>query len=174
MAKARSKKESEISAFLKHSTDAKASVLIRFHKLNVKDERMLRSQLRAVGCELQVIKKTLLIKALASMELDLNAIGDTTGSFAIVYGMTDEVSPAKTLVQFAKKVDAVSIVAGIYAKAIIQKQQVLALASLPTRDQLLAQLCNLLQSPISRLVRSVAAPMQGFVTVLKARQEKLS
>ncbi len=174
MAKARSKKESEIAAFVAHSKEANSAVLVRYLKLNVKDERMLRSQLRAAGCEMQVIKKTLLTRALGDLKLKLSDIGDTTGSFAMIFGKADEVGPAKIVAQFSKKNPAVTIVAGMYAQAIIQKQQVLALASLPSREQLLGQLLNLIQSPVTRLVRSLASPMQGLVTVLQARKDKIT
>jgi large subunit ribosomal protein L10 len=130
-----------------------------YRGLTVREIEELRAELRAQGISYRVTKNTLLRLATktspALKELDASAFA---GPMALAMGFDDEVAPARIIFQYAKKHDALEIVGGITPDGqLLTATQVKALATLPTREQLLAQ-----------LVGTIAAPLTGFVGVLQA------
>ena len=133
----------------------KAIVFVDFTGLKVKDISRLRKELKKNQNEMQVAKKTLLNLALKDKNLEI-AKDKLTGEVALVFGFNDEISPAKTVYQFSKTNPALKILGGFLENKFKEIEEIVALAQLPGREELLA-----------RLVGSVASPMTGFVRVLQ-------
>jgi len=133
----------------------KAMVFVDFTGLKVKDISRLRRELKKNQNEMKVAKKTLLNLALQDKKLEI-AKDKLTGEVALIFGFKDEISPAKTIYQFSKTNPALKILGGFLENKFKEIEEIIALAQLPGREELLA-----------RLVGSVASPMTGFVRVLQ-------
>jgi large subunit ribosomal protein L10 len=168
MPKSRPQKEKEVADFLDNAKNMKSAVFIKYQGLSVKDERTLRKQLRADGNVYHALKKTLLTRCLKELKLDASQLLDSTGSFAVAFGLKDEVSAAKTLYLFSKKHESVVLVGGMYNGALIGKSDVATLATLPTRDELLAKLVYVVASPLRGMANVLAGPLRSLVQVLEA------
>ena len=115
----------------------------------------LRKQARENGVHLQVFKNTLAKRAVSGTSCEVLA-GEMAGP--LIYGFSeDAVAAAKVVADFAKTNDKLVIKGGAYAGKALDANGVKALAAIPTKEVLLAQLLGLMQSPISRLARVLAA-----------------
>jgi large subunit ribosomal protein L10 len=95
------------------------------------------------------------------------------GPTAVVFSLTDPVAVAKALTDYAKDVPAIKLKAGLVEGRAIAADQIKDIASLPSREELIAKLLFLLQSPITRFARVLAAVPQSFVMVLdQVRKQK--
>ena len=143
----------EIADKLKNS---KATVVVDYRGLNVAEVTELRKQLREAGVEFKVYKNTLTRLAAESAEVaELNEA--LTGPNAIAFSTDDVIAPAKILNDFAKKHEALEIKAGVIEGNVATKEEVQALAELPSREGLLSMLLSVLQAPIRNLALATKA-----------------
>jgi len=114
----------------------------------VADMTRLREQARAQGVQLSVLKNTLARRAVAGSTFDVIA-GQMSGP--LIYGFSeDAVAAARVVADFAKTNEKLVIRGGAFGGKALDMEGVKALASIPSKEVLLAQLCGLLMSPISR------------------------
>jgi large subunit ribosomal protein L10 len=131
----------------------------------------LRAKAAAENVDVFISKKTLL--ELAAKEANLPVDRDALqGSILTAVSYGDEVAAAKLLKDLTKANDQVKLVSGVLEGKVISASEVLALAALPSKQQLLGQLVGTLQAPISGFVRVMAGNLQGLVGVLGAIKEK--
>src|SRR5690242_17056076 len=146
--------------------------LLDFKGITVPQVTALRDKVRDSGGHYAVVKNTLALRAIdgkALAELKEHFVGPT----AVVYSMSDPVALAKALTDFAKDVPAVQFKAGLVESRSVAANQIKDIASLPSREQLIAKLLFLLQSPITRMARVLAAVPQQLVVVLdQVRKQK--
>jgi len=129
--------------------------LAEYRGLTVEHLNALRRQARDKGVYLHVLKNTLARRAVAGTPFEV-ASGAMVGP--LIYGFSeDAVAAAKVIADFAKGNDKLVVKAGAYAGKALNAEGVKALASIPTKEVLLAQLAGLLKSPISRTARVLAA-----------------
>jgi large subunit ribosomal protein L10 len=129
--------------------------LAEYRGLTVEHLNKLRVDARAKGVYLHVLKNTLARRAVAGTPFEC-AAESMVGP--LIYGFSeDAVAAAKVIADFAKGNDKLVVKAGAYAGKALNADAVKALAAIPTKEVLLAQLVGLLQSPISRFARVVAA-----------------
>ena len=129
--------------------------LAEYRGLTVDHLNNLRRQARDKGVYLHVLKNTLARRAVAGTPFEV-AAESMVGP--LIYGFSeDAVAAAKVIADFAKGNDKLVIKAGAYAGKALNADGVKALASIPTKEVLLAQLAGLLMSPISRTARVLAA-----------------
>ena len=152
---------------------AQGAVFVGFSGLSVADVTKLRRKFREGGVEYKVVKNTL--TRIAADELgfnDLDAVLE--GPTAIAYSAEDTVAPAKILKDFIKetKTEALTVKAGIADGQVIDAAAVEALASLPSREELLAKLVGSMQAPISGLVNVLQGNIRNMVYVLDAVRAK--
>lgn len=131
---------------------------------------MLRDKGHEQGVELTVTKKTLLMRALENNGFAFSKT-DLAGSILSTMSYDDEVAAAKLIATFAKDRDGIEIVGGILEGKFVDASAVKQLASLPSKDVLLAQVVGSLNAPISGFVNVLAGNLRGFVRVLSAIQE---
>ena len=129
--------------------------LAEYRGLTVEHLNALRRQARDKGVYLHVLKNTLARRAVAGTSFEVVA-QSMVGP--LIYGFSqDAVAAAKVMSDFAKGNDKLVIKAGAYAGKALTADGVKALASIPTKEVLLAQLLGLMQSPVSRMARVLAA-----------------
>jgi len=171
MPKSKELKEKLISKLDANLADAKAAVLVNYKGLKVKETDELRNALREKGVSFNIAKNTLVKIALKKSGIEFDD-GIFKKPVAIAFAMQDEVAPAKEIVLFAKKHEALEVLGGILEKKMIDESAVKMLASLPTREQLLAKMVGSIKSPISGMVNVLAGNLRGLVNVLNAYKEK--
>jgi large subunit ribosomal protein L10 len=129
--------------------------LAEYRGLTVAHLDVLRKQARDKGVYLHVLKNTLARRAVAGTPFEV-ASGSMVGP--LIYGFSeDAVAAAKVLSDFAKGNDKLIVMGGAYAGKALSADGVKSLASIPSKEVLLAQLLGLMQSPISRIARVLAA-----------------
>lgn len=144
----RSEKQAVIDEVTALAAQAQTLVLAEYRGITVADMTNLRSKARSQGVTLSVLKNTLARRAVAGSSFEV-AADQMTGP--LIYGFsTDAVAAAKVVADFAKTNDKLVIRGGVYGGKALDVNGVKALASVPTKEVLLAQLCGLLKSPISR------------------------
>lgn len=146
-------------------------ILTDYRGLDVAQITELRRRLREAGVEYKVVKNTLTL--LAARQVDLADLEQyLTGPTAIAFGYDDPVTPAKILNGFAREHDDLEIKAGVLQGAIIDVDQVKALAELPSREELLAQVCRAMQGPIAGVVNVLQGTIRNLVYALDAIRRK--
>jgi large subunit ribosomal protein L10 len=171
MPKSKAQKQEELAIVQSKVNASQGVVFTADQGLTVKDSEDLRKKLRAEQAGLQGIKKTLLLKALAEAKVE-NADIQGTGNVAVAFSETDAVAPARIIQSIAKSNDKLVILGGLLDGMFISKEKVIALAKLPSCQELLAQTVGTLQAPITGFVRVMAGNIRGLVTVLNAVKEK--
>ncbi|WP_366923273.1 50S ribosomal protein L10 [Metallumcola ferriviriculae] len=150
----------------------RGAVLTDYRGLNVAEMTELRAKLREANVEYKVLKNTLV--TIAAQDLGLGGLNPyLEGPTAIAFGVEDAVSPAKVLSKFAKDHKQLEIKAGILEGKVIGVEEVKALADLPSREELLAQVVRGMQAPMAGLANVLQGSIRNLAYVLEAvRKEK--
>ena len=164
MALSRAEKEQILEQYEQGLAEAPHAFLLGYKGITVPQVTALRAKVRQTGGSYVVVKNTLALRS-----IDGKALGELkehfVGPTAVVYG-EDPVSLAKALTDFAKDVPAIEFKAGLVERRPVPATQIKEIAQLPSREELIAKLLYLLQSPVTRFVRVLAAVPQQFVVVL--------
>ena len=144
----RSEKQAVIDEVTTLAAQAQTLVMAEYRGITVADMTNLRSKARSQGVTLSVLKNTLARRAVSGSSFEV-AADQMTGP--LIYGFsTDAIAAAKVVADFAKTNDKLVIRGGVFGGKALDVNGVKALASVPSKEVLLAQLCGLLKSPISR------------------------
>ena len=144
----RSEKEAVISEVTGLAAQAQTLVMAEYRGIKVADMTNLRNKARSSGVSLSVLKNTLARRAVAGSAFEV-AADQMTGP--LIYGFSvDAVAAAKVVADFAKTNDKLVIRGGVFGGKALDANGVKELASIPSKEVLLSQLCGLLKSPISR------------------------
>ena len=150
----RSEKEAVIKEVTGLAAKAQTLVMAEYRGVTVADMTKLRSEARSNGVALSVLKNTLARRAVAGSGFEV-AADQMTGP--LIYGFSeDAVAAAKVVADFSKTNDKLVIKGGAYGGKALDANEVKALANVPSKEVLLAQLLGLLQTPISGLARVIA------------------
>ncbi len=175
MPKSKIQKQDILTSLTEKVKKSKSVVFAGFNAFGVKDNEALRAKLRAENSEYYVAKKTLLNRAFKDSNIEgLNTRG-FDGKIATIFSYEDEVAPAKILGEFRKdkeKADKIFFIGGILENKLISKEQVEALAKLPSKQELYAKLVGSMNAPVSGFVNALAGNLRNIVGVLKAISEK--
>ncbi len=161
----KSKKEEIVRSVEGVLEKQKVLFFTKFSGIAVSKLNEFRRELQKIGGEFRVIRKTLLQRALKNKSVTTDVLG-MQGEVGIIVGYESEVDPAKVAMKFGKENQTFKIISGMLGGSIIDAGQVVALAKLPTRDQLLGQLIGVLQAPIANFQGVLSGNMRGFMTVL--------
>lgn len=168
MAKLKTRKQSEIEGIVEKLKKAKGVAIASYKGLKVSSTEELRRKLRSAQGELLAVKKTLLAVAFKKLELPTD-LADLPGSLAIAFSYNDEVTAAKLLAQFCKaNQEVISLEGGLVGTVIFDRQSIRTLASLPSRQELLAKMVGSLQSPLAGMVGVLHGTLSKFVRTLDA------
>ena len=151
----RSEKEAVISDVTTLAAKAQTLVIAEYRGITVADMTKLRNNARSAGVSLSVLKNTLARRAVAGSAFEV--VADQMSGPLIYAFSVDAVAAAKVVAEFSKTNDKLAIRAGAYGGKVLDVNGVKQLASIPSKEVLLAQLLGLMQSPISRTARVLAA-----------------
>jgi len=171
MALTRSKKEELIAHYCEGLASAPHAFLVGFKGLSVPAATQLRSRIRAQGGSYEVVKNTLALRAIEGKGL-AGLKEQFQGPIAVAYIRDNPVALAKALTEFRKEVPAIEFKGALVDGQTIAGGQVEEIARMPGREELIAKLLYLLQSPITRLARGLAAIPQQLVVALNQIAEK--
>ena len=156
-----------------HDRFAKSAIIVLtdYKGLNVTTINDLRRKLREANIEFQVVKNTLLVRAAEDTEVAL--IKDHfKGPSAVAISYDDPVAPAKVLTQFAKDNNKLEIKVGVLNGKVLDAQAIKALALLPSREVMLAQLLATLNAVPTSFVRVLAEVPRSMLNVLTALKDQ--
>jgi large subunit ribosomal protein L10 len=150
---------------------AKAIVLIGITGLKVKEVSEFKKRLKAVDSRLKVAKKTLTELAFKDNKMDFDK-NQFKEEMALVFGFKEGISTAKAVYQFSQDQtvngDKLKILSGFLDKEPKTSEEIIVLAQLPTKEELLAKLVGSISNPISGLVNVLQGNIKGLILSLNA------
>ncbi|MEE1504483.1 MAG: 50S ribosomal protein L10 [Acutalibacteraceae bacterium] len=149
-------KKAEVAAIAERLQGACAGVIVDYKGINVADDTVLRKELREAGVEYTVTKNTMIELAIKGTELE--GLSDClAGTTALATSKDDYVAAARILAKFANTHKDFTIKSGFLDNEVISLDKIDSLAKLPSREVLLATVCNAFNAPISAFARAVQA-----------------
>jgi len=155
MAKSKQQKQETLQQLKENVDKQNALIFVDYKGLRVSQITELRGQLKNVGSKMLVAKKTLLSKVFQEKGIEAD-FKNMEGQLAVIFAFKDPFSPMKTTHTFTKAHEALKILGGYFENEVQDAAHIVAIANLPSREELLA-----------KLVGTMAAPMSGFATVLQ-------
>jgi large subunit ribosomal protein L10 len=151
--------------------NSKMTVVAKYQGTTVKSIQDLRRQARDSGTKVKVIKNRLVIQALQQNEtlkdVDTSAL---EGMLLYAFYSDDEVAPAQSLDTFAKKNPTIEFVGAITAEGkFIDANEVKALAGLPSKNQLIAQVVATLHSPVNDIMNGLSGNLHALLDGIEAK-----
>lgn len=143
----------------------RVSVFANFTGISVAKLSRFRRELKKIGAEFKVAKKTLLDRAMKAAGLEISP-DELKGEVGVIFGYEDQAAPAKLTAKFAKENKTFKILKGILAGKMLEAAGVSALARLPSREEMLAQVARAFNSPIQGLVNALSGNIKNLVVVL--------
>lgn len=162
----RSEKEAIIAEVNEKASRASALYFADFSGVTVAEETELRREFRKSGVEYRVVKNTLARKALENIEGCDQVVKQLVGQTGIAFGYDDAIVPAKIIKKFADKTGKLNLKLAVVEKRMFEGQDLLELAKLPSRKEMIASIMGSLQSPISGVVGAVNAVLRDLVSVI--------
>lgn len=171
MAISRDKKTTLVADLSELLNTTKATTFASYDGLSVADVQKLRATAREQGVTIKVVKNRLVRVALSQHDTYKNT--DTsllTGQLLYAMSTEDEVAPAKVLADFAKTNDALKMVGGFSNEgAVLSAADVTALASLPSKSQLIAEVIATLLSPVHDVTNALSGNLHGLLDGVQAK-----
>jgi large subunit ribosomal protein L10 len=140
-------------------------VVATYSKLTVGQDYELRKTLRSVGAKYQVVKNTLAERAAKGTKVE-GALKDLVGVTSIAYTTGDPVAMAKALTKYAKDTPEFTFKIGVVEGKVISIKEIEALATMPSRDELMSKLLFLINAPAQRLVTVMNAVGRNLAVVV--------
>jgi large subunit ribosomal protein L10 len=152
-------------------SDSKMTVVAKYPGTTVKAIQQLRKEAEANGTSVKVVKNRLVIKAIESTEaikdVDTSAL---TGQLLYAFNSQDEVAPAQVLANFAKTNPSIEFIGAITADGqFMTADEVKALATLPSKTQLIAGIINTLNSPVRGVMSGLSGNLHGLLKAIEAK-----
>ena len=164
--KTRKQKQDTLDALTEQFKNANAAMLVGFQKMTVAKDQELRNQLRDAGISYSVVKNTLARKAAAGTPLE-QAADHFKGVTAVALSPSDPVGLSKAISKFTKaNADIFSFKAGIVEGKVVALPDVEAIASLPSKEELISKILYLVNSQAQRLVTVTQAVARNLVIVI--------
>jgi large subunit ribosomal protein L10 len=165
-------KNANIDSLKTRLASAQSLILADFRGLTVESDNKLRREFRAVGCEYQVVKNTLLCKALKGTAMEaLEPL--LAGPTAIAFSTEDPSAPAKVATKVAKTESKFVIKGGYIDGKLLDKKGVEMLSTMPSKDEARATFLATLLAVPQNFLRLLGAAPQNFVYLLSSRESSL-
>ena len=150
--------------------NAKSIILAEYRGMEVSDMTVLRAKARASGVYFRVLKNTLVRRAVTDTPF---AMLSEQMIRPLVYGISDDpVAAAKVLHDFSKQNDKLIIKGGAMANYVMSPKDVANLASMPSRDELIAKLMGTMQAPVAKFVQTLNEVPAKFVRGVAAVRDQ--
>jgi large subunit ribosomal protein L10 len=165
--KTREKKQKDLEALTEQFKNAKAAMLVGFKGMTVPKDQELRNQLREAGVTYEVVKNTLARKAAVGTDLE-KATDQFKGVTAVALSQEDPVNLSKAIAKFAKaNPEIFSFKAGVVEGKVVALKDVEAIASLPSKEELISKVMFLINCQAQRLVTVLSAVPRNLAIVIK-------
>jgi len=165
--KTRERKQEDLNALTEELGKSKSAMIVSFNKLTVNKDQEFRNQLRDAGAKYQVVKNTIARLAVKGTPYE-DASEYFKGVTGIVWTENDPVVLSKTVSKFIKdNADFYEFKAGVVDGKVVSLKQVEAIASLPSKEELLSQLLYVINAQAERLVTVINAVPRDLVSVIK-------
>ncbi len=164
-------KEAEVAEIQEKLQKSQSVMFLDYRGLTVSEVTELRNKMRAAGVEYKVIKNTMMRRA--AREAGVEGLDEILeGPTAVAFGYEDPVAPAKILVDFIENAKKTQLKGGVLAGRAMSQAEIKDLASLPSKEQLLAKLMGSLNAPVTGLVMALSGIPRKLVYALNAIKEK--
>ena len=160
----------KVDEVIKKLSEAKSAALVQYQGLSAGDLSTLRANIKQAGGSMEVVKNTLIMRALDKMGLKLPEV--LTGPTAIAYSETDEIAPLKEIDTVNKDQEKTSFKYGFYNQQLLSVEELKKFLSLPSKSTLIAQFIGGLRNPLERLAYALRFNQQQLVLTLKALADK--
>lgn len=171
MALTKDQKIAQVKQIKEKFKDSSLIIFTDYCGLSVSDLTNLRSQLRAVNSDFTVYKNRLAQLALTDLNIpETNEI--LSGPTGFISTGDDPCATAKVVSKYIKEQESVTVKGGVFESKLVTDKTVAQLASLPSRDELVAKVVGSIKAPISNFVMNLSGPLRGLVYTLKAIQDK--
>ena len=171
MALTKSKKDEVIAEVAELLASSKMTVVAKYEGTPVKALQSLRRKGKENGTTLKVVKNRLVIKAVQATDTVKDA--DTSalnGMLLYAFNNDDEVAPAQVIANFAKEQPTLEFVGAITADGnFMSADEVKALATLPSKPQLIAGIINTLNSPVHTVLGGLSGDLHGLLKAVEAK-----
>jgi len=165
--KTREQKQKDLEELIQRFQDAKAAMVVGFQKMTVAKDQELRNQLREAGVSYEVVKNTLARRASEGTALE-GATDHFKGVTAVALSNGDPVGLSKAISKFAKaNPDIFTFKAGIVEGKVVALNEVEAIASLPSKEELISKVMFLINCQAQRLVTVISAVPRNLAIVIK-------
>lgn len=167
-------KKAQIVAELKDKFENSSSaVLIDYRGITVAEATAMREECRSAGVVYKIYKNTLTERAVKELGYD-DLVPFLAGPTAIAFGVDDPVAPAKVLDDTIKKLKKMEFKVGVVEGKVIDINGIKELASLPSREELIAKMLGSMNTPISGLAMVLSGTIRSLLYALKAVEEQKS
>lgn len=165
--KTREQKQKDLNALTEQLQNSKSAMIVGFNKLSVGKDQEFRNQLRDAGAKYQVVKNTLARRAVTGTPFE-NASEYFKGVTAIAWTDTDAVVLSKAVSKFVKdNAEIFSFKAGVVDGRVVDLKQVQAIASLPSKEELISKLLFVINAQAQRIVTVINAVPRNLAIVIK-------
>ena len=165
--KSKAKKQQDLEALIEQFKNAKSAMLVGFKGMTVSKDQELRNQLREAGVSYEVVKNTLARKAAVGTPLE-QATDQFKGVTAVALSQQDPVNLSKAIAKFAKaNPEIFSFKAGVVEGRVVALKEVEAIASLPSKEELISKVMFLINCQAQRLVTVLSAVPRNLAVVIK-------
>ena len=171
MAISKEKKNELVADLTELLSNAKTTVYAKYQGLTVAEIQELRKAAREAGVKIKVVKNRLVKVAMDSIAVykDTDTTG-LTGQLLYAVSDTDEVAPAKVLAEFAKTHGALTLAGGFSDEGkSLSGDEIKALASMPSKNELIAQVVAQLLSPVTDSISGLSGGLSGIVSGLETK-----
>jgi large subunit ribosomal protein L10 len=166
-------KAGEVEQLAELFAKSKAAYVVNYQGTKCESLTKLRRQLRPTGAKMAIVKNTLARRAIKGTGAEkLHDI--FAGPVAVIWASKDPVSPAKVITEFAKEAsETFSLKSGVVDGSLVSQQEIEALAKLPSKEELTAQLLGLINAAVAKVLQTINAPSASLVRLLGAYKDKL-
>lgn len=172
--KTKARKQQDLEALTEQFKKAKAAMLVGFQGMTVAKDQELRNQLREAGVSYEVVKNTLARKAAEGTALE-QAKDQFKGVTAVALSTADPVNLSKAISKFAKaNPEIFTFKTGVVEGKVVAMAEVEAIASLPSKEELISKIMFLLNCQAQRLVTVLSAVPRNLAIVIKQIGEQKS
>ncbi|MBU4351382.1 50S ribosomal protein L10 [Candidatus Parcubacteria bacterium] len=168
MPKTKEQKTKVIQDLSESLAKAKSIVFIDIQGLKVREIVSLRKKAKQAMGNLKVAKKSLIDLAIKSKKGIADKVSAKTmsGEIAVLFGFDDPIKPLKSFYEFAKANENLKFISAILDDNLLNKEEVMAIAQLPSKQELLGQLLSTFNGPISGFINVLRGNIKGLITVL--------
>jgi len=171
MALTKEQKQDIVSNLEQSIEKQKSIVFVGFDGVDVKEITQFRELLKDGGSEMKVAKKSLMKIALKNKDIEFEP-QELEGEVAMVFGYEDEIAPSKLSYDFSKKNEKIKILGGFLENKFYEINDVIKLAQLPNKEQLLGMLVGTLNAPTTNLVGVLSGNTRNLVYALSQIRDK--